>query len=112
MSSSENIKRCGGPLSVHIPASAFTFAPASVRGAVVITRIRVEGVLSGRRCGPRARHERLQDKKCGERQMSVHRTTIPMPVFLNPGQRHQVAVRKRDGAALLAGRYLPPRRLV
>jgi hypothetical protein len=49
-------------------------ATTPVRVAVVITRIRVVGVLSRRRCRPRARHERQQDKKCGKRQMTVHGT--------------------------------------
>jgi hypothetical protein len=60
----------------QIAAGSFLhhLATAPVRVAVVITRIRVVGVLSGRRCRPRARHERQQDKKCGKRQMAVHGT--------------------------------------
>ena len=66
------------PLLHHVTAfTATPLATAAVRAAVVITRIRVEWVLSGRGCRPRTCHQHQQDRKPGERQISVHRFCVP-----------------------------------
>ncbi len=62
------------PLS-HAPTAPVT---ATVPAIVIFRRIG----LVWRGCRPRACHQRQQDEKHGERQISVHRTSIPISTRL------------------------------